>query len=102
MSGKPKLHVPEARGLCRECLEDPKQMAILEHICVCYCYHHLCGGYMVIANGEPSGVWKLETPISREDFARKMGDAIKGTEKVLEKLRRKAEEEGEDGGITWN
>lgn len=63
---KPKLKVPEAKGLCDECIEKESKIVDDDAIVVCYCEHNSTGGLFQV----DKGLWRLTTPIFKEDFQR--------------------------------
>lgn len=84
---KPKLPVPEAKGLCNDCINN--KSVIHEHddsIVTCYCEHNLTGGLYQA----DLGIWRLSTPISPDYFQMLSKMQIEGIKKGKEMLKKKS------------
>lgn len=82
-----KLVLPPANGLCSACLQDRKQTGSNGILIVSYCLHNQAGAAMEIKDGKPSGIWKIYTPISAEDFANAVSGAIIDIEKITAEFK---------------
>lgn len=82
-----KLVLAPARGVCEECLQNSKQTATNGLLIISYCLHNQAGAVMEIRNGEPSGIWKIYTPITAEEFADAIAGAVADVESMSIKFQ---------------
>lgn len=77
-----KLILPPASGICPDCLQDNKQTGSNGILIISYCLHNKAGGVMELKKGVPSGLWKIYSPITAEEFADAMAAATHDVEKM--------------------
>lgn len=82
---KPKMLIPEAKGLCNDCIE--KKCEILDDdLATCYCPHNLTGGIYQA----DLGIWRLSTPVLPDYFQQLAKMTISGIRQGREELLRKS------------
>lgn len=81
------LVLPPAKGVCEECLQNSKQTATNGLLVISFCHHNRSGGVMEIRDGKPSGIWKIYTPITAEEFADAIAGAVADVESMSIKFQ---------------